>query len=92
MTQARSEAEARTVLDVRGIPPRERHPLIFQTFGATPSHEVAPARSRPWWCSTPSSRCRSIVGPLLGWAMAVPGPHMELLGRAARLVPAHSHL
>ncbi|HEX6989329.1 MAG TPA: DUF2249 domain-containing protein [Bacillota bacterium] len=29
---AKSEADAAKVLDVRTIPPRERHALIFQTF------------------------------------------------------------
>lgn len=29
---ARPEADAAEVLDVRAIPPRNRHPLIFQTF------------------------------------------------------------
>ncbi|HEY8450277.1 MAG TPA: DUF2249 domain-containing protein [Bacillota bacterium] len=34
MATSRSEAEAKTVLDVREVPPRERHPLIFRTFDA----------------------------------------------------------
>lgn len=30
---------AATVIDVRAIPPRERHPLIFSTFGALPPQQ-----------------------------------------------------
>lgn len=33
MTTPAPQAEAETVIDVRKVPPRERHPLIFNTFG-----------------------------------------------------------
>ena len=34
MEQAKMESRTERVLDVRVIPPREKHPAIFTTFGA----------------------------------------------------------